>query len=78
MLDARWLLPPIKGIIYVLAMIVVGGLVGAGGLGYLVVAGFSQENLKGKGLAAGLAIVLLGIMIDRITQAAAQRSSEAN
>jgi glycine betaine/proline transport system permease protein len=65
-----------QGIIYVLAMIVVGGLVGAGGLGYLVVAGFSQENLKGKGLAAGLAIVLLGIMLDRITQAAANRTSK--
>lgn len=57
-----------QGLIYVLAMVVVGGLVGAGGLGYLVVAGFSQENLKGKGLAAGLAIVLLGILLDRITQ----------
>lgn len=65
-----------QGIIYVLAMIVVGGLVGAGGLGYLVVAGFSQENLKGKGLAAGLAIVLLGIMLDRITQAIAHKSSK--
>lgn len=62
-----------QGLIYVLAMIVVGGLVGAGGLGYLVVAGFSQENLKGKGLAAGLAIVILGILIDRITQAVAHR-----
>ena len=65
-----------QGIIYVLAMIVVGGLVGAGGLGYLVVAGFAQEDLKGKGLAAGLAIVLLGIMLDRITQAAAHRNSK--
>jgi glycine betaine/proline transport system permease protein len=65
-----------QGIIYVLAMIVVGGLVGAGGLGYLVVAGFAQENLKGKGLAAGLAIVLLGIMLDRITQAVAHRNSK--
>ena len=65
-----------QGIIYVLAMIVVGGLVGAGGLGYLVVAGFSQENLKGKGLAAGIAIVLLGIMLDRITQAVAHRNSK--
>lgn len=65
-----------QGIIYVLAMIVVGGLVGAGGLGYLVVAGFAQENLKGKGLAAGLAIVLLGIMLDRITQAVAHRNAK--
>ena len=64
-----------QGIIYVLAMVVVGGLVGAGGLGYLVVAGFAQLNLTGKGLAAGLAIVLLGILLDRITQAAAVRST---
>lgn len=62
-----------QGLIYVLAMIVVGGLVGAGGLGYLVVAGFAQENLKGKGLAAGLAIVVLGILIDRLTQAVANK-----
>jgi glycine betaine/proline transport system permease protein len=64
-----------QGLIYVLAMIVVGGIVGAGGLGYLVVAGFSQSSLTGKGLAAGLAIVLLGILLDRITQAAAVKST---
>jgi len=63
-----------QGLIYVLAMVVVGGLVGAGALGYDVVAGFSQGQLFGKGLAAGLAIVLLGIMLDRITQAAARRT----
>ncbi|MFJ3669484.1 ABC transporter permease subunit [Streptomyces sp. NPDC090106] len=64
-----------QGLIYVLAMVVVGGLVGAGALGYDVVAGFSQGELYGKGLAAGLAIVLLGVMFDRITQAAARRTS---
>ncbi|MDH6520737.1 glycine betaine/proline transport system permease protein [Streptomyces sp. SAI-135] len=64
-----------QGLIYVLAMVVVGGLVGAGALGYDVVAGFSQGQLYGKGLAAGLAIVLLGVMFDRITQAAARRTS---
>lgn len=62
-----------QGLIYVLAMVVVGGLVGAGGLGYLVVAGFSQDHLRGKGLAAGVAIVMLGILIDRLTQAVADR-----
>jgi glycine betaine/proline transport system permease protein len=30
--------------------------------------------LYGKGLAAGVAIVLLGIMLDRIARAAAQQS----
>ncbi|NNN34439.1 ABC transporter permease subunit [Streptomyces sp. S3(2020)] len=64
-----------QGLIYVLAMVVVGGLVGAGALGYDVVAGFSQGQLYGKGLAAGLAIVLLGVMFDRITQAAARRTT---
>ncbi|WP_371573757.1 ABC transporter permease [Streptomyces sp. NBC_01314] len=64
-----------QGLIYVLSMVVVGGLVGAGALGYDVVAGFSQGQLYGKGLAAGLAIVLLGVMFDRITQAAARRVS---
>jgi glycine betaine/proline transport system permease protein len=63
-----------QGLIYVLSMVVVGGLVGAGALGYDVVAGFSKAELMfGKGLAAGLAIVLLGIMLDRITQAASRR-----
>ncbi|MGW2787515.1 ABC transporter permease [Streptomyces populi] len=62
-----------QGLIYVLSMVVVGGLVGAGALGYDVVAGFSQGELYGKGLAAGFAIVLLGVMFDRITQAAARR-----
>ncbi|MDV6013378.1 ABC transporter permease subunit [Haloechinothrix sp. LS1_15] len=63
-----------QGLIYVLSMVVVGGLVGAGALGYAVVAGFAQTSLYGKGLAAGIAIVLLGIMLDRITQAAAKRT----
>ena len=57
-----------QGLIFVLAVIVIGGLVGAGGLGYLVLVGQSKPELAGKGLAAGLAIVLLGIMLDRIAQ----------
>jgi glycine betaine/proline transport system permease protein len=62
-----------QGLCYVLAMVVVGGLVGAGALGYDVVSGFSQGELFGKGLAAGIAIVALGIMLNRITVAAAHR-----
>jgi glycine betaine/proline transport system permease protein len=67
-----------QGLIYVLSMVVVGGLVGAGALGYLVVAGFSQAQLYGKGLAAGIAIVLLGVMLDRMTQAAARRAGRVH
>ncbi len=63
-----------QGLIYVLSMVVVGGLVGGGALGYLVVAGRAQSSYFGKGLAAGVAIVLLGVLLDRITQAAARRA----
>lgn len=66
-----------QGLCYVLAMVVVGGLVGAGALGFDVVAGFTQLSVFGKGLAAGLAIVLLGIMLDRITRAAARERTTA-
>jgi glycine betaine/proline transport system permease protein len=62
-----------QGIVLVLAMVVIGGLVGAGALGYDVVAGFAQGEDFGKGLAAGIAIVLLGIMLDRITHGAGGR-----
>ena len=59
-----------QGIVMVLSMVVIGALVGAGALGYDVLNGFSQGQAFGKGLAAGLAIVLLGILLDRITQGA--------
>lgn len=62
-----------QGLLYVLSMVVIGGLVGGGGLGFLVVAGFSQADLFGKGLAAAVAIVALGIMLDRVTRRAAAR-----
>jgi glycine betaine/proline transport system permease protein len=67
-----------QGLIYVLSMVVIGGLVGAGALGYDVVAGLSQNDLFGKGLAAGLTLVVMGIILDRITQAAANRSLGSN
>jgi len=66
-----------QGIVMVLAMVVVGGLVGAGALGYDVVAGFAQSEDFGKGLAAGIAIVLLGVMLDRLTQGAGRRSEQS-
>jgi glycine betaine/proline transport system permease protein len=66
-----------QGLLYVLAMVVIGGLVGAGSLGYIVVSGFSQSQLFGKGLAAGIAITAMGIMIDRIMRYAAARHGRA-
>lgn len=63
-----------QGLLFVLAMAVISGMVGAGGLGYDVVIGFSRSEEWGKGFAAGATIVLLGIMIDRI----ARRATEAD
>ncbi|QVQ52201.1 ABC transporter permease subunit [Spiractinospora alimapuensis] len=56
-----------QGIMMVLAMVVMGALVGAGSLGYDVVFGLAQNDL-GLGLASGLAIVCLGLFLDRVTQ----------
>ena len=62
-----------QGIVMVLSMVVIGGLVGAGALGFDVITGFARGEQFGKGLAAGVAIVLLGILLDRITQGAGGR-----
>jgi glycine betaine/proline transport system permease protein len=66
-----------QGLLFVLSMVVIGALVGGGSLGYLVISGFSQEQLYGKGLAAGIAITALGIMLDRITVHTAARYGRA-
>ncbi|WP_158604507.1 ABC transporter permease [Nocardioides mangrovicus] len=63
-----------QGLLYVLSMVVIGGLVGGGSLGYIVVSGFSQDQLFGKGLAAAIAITALGIMLDRIARHTAARA----
>jgi glycine betaine/proline transport system permease protein len=57
----------------VLGMVVLGGLVGGGALGFDVVSGFAQRRDFGLGLAAGISIVLLGIALDRISQGAGRR-----
>jgi glycine betaine/proline transport system permease protein len=56
-----------QGIIMVLAVVVIGGLVGSGALGYEVALGL-QRNEFGQGVVASLAILALGIALDRVTQ----------
>nr|WP_241266907.1 ABC transporter permease subunit [Streptomyces scabichelini] len=56
-----------QGVVLVLAMVVVGGLIGGGALGFDVVFGLQKSEL-GAGLSAGAAIVLLGLVLDRMTQ----------
>ncbi|HRK45442.1 MAG TPA: ABC transporter permease subunit, partial [Nocardioides sp.] len=64
-----------QGLLYVLSMVVIGGLVGAGALGYDAVLGFARSEEWGKGAAAGITIVLLGVMIDRVCRAAAAQQN---
>ncbi len=56
-----------QGIIMVLAVVVIAGLVGSGALGYEVAQGL-QRNEFGHGVIASLAILALGIALDRTTQ----------
>jgi glycine betaine/proline transport system permease protein len=56
-----------QGIIMVLAVVVIGGLVGSGALGYQVALGLQRSEF-GQGVVASLAILALGIALDRVTQ----------
>ena len=56
----------------VLAAVIIAGLVGASGLGLEAVIGLARGDF-GRGIQAGVAIVLLGVLIDRITQGLAGR-----
>ena len=60
-----------------LAMVVIASLVSAPGLGVLVLRGIRNLEL-GVGLVAGLGIVLLAVMLDRVTKAALARVNASN
>jgi len=50
-----------------LAMVVIASMIGAGGLGYQVLQGIGRLEVS-RGVLAGLGIVVLAIVFDRITQ----------
>lgn len=54
-------------IMLALSMVVIASLIGAGGLGQPVLVGIQQLNI-GLGFEGGVAIVILAIFLDRITQ----------
>ena len=58
-----------------LAMVTIASMVAAGGLGDNVLRAL-QKNEPGNGAIAGLAIVFLAIIIDRLTQALAKGRRE--
>jgi glycine betaine/proline transport system permease protein len=57
-------------IMMVLSVVIIAGLVGGEGLGYQVILGLSKD--PGLGMVAGICILLLAVVIDRITQAMGQ------
>lgn len=59
-------------IMMVLAMVIISGMVGGAGLGLEAITGMARSQ-TGQGIEAGLAIVILAIIMDRITQAWARR-----
>jgi len=66
-----------QGIIMVLAVVVIGGLVGSGGLGYEVAYGLQQGKF-GPGVVASIAILALGIALDRVTRGNRQARLEGS
>ena len=60
-----------------LSMVVIASMIGARGLGEDVLVGIQTLNV-GRGLEAGLAIVILAVVIDRITQAYGRPRHEAS
>lgn len=60
-----------QSVMMALSMVVVASMIGARGLGEDVLAGIQTLNV-GKGVEAGLAIVALAMVIDRISQAYGQ------
>jgi glycine betaine/proline transport system permease protein len=59
-------------IMMVLAMVIIAGLVGGGGLGFETINAVTR-NETGLGFEVGLAIVVMAIILDRLTQAWAER-----
>ncbi len=59
-------------IMMVLAMVIIAGLVGGGALGFETVRAVTTNN-TGLGLEVALAIVVMAIILDRLTQAWAAR-----
>jgi glycine betaine/proline transport system permease protein len=55
-------------IMLALSMVVIAGMIGAGGLGNEVLKGITQLKI-GLGFESGISIVILAIFLDRVTQA---------
>ena len=61
-------------IMLALSMIVIASMIGAGGLGNVVLQGIQRLDI-GLGFKSGLSVVMLAIILDRLTQSFGQRSA---
>lgn len=61
-------------IMLALSMVVIAGMVGAGGLGAVVFRGVTRLDV-GLGFEGGLSVVIMAVFLDRITAAFGQRAS---
>ncbi|WP_186804924.1 ABC transporter permease [Limihaloglobus sulfuriphilus] len=62
-------------IMMALSMVVIAGMIAAGGLGEKVLEGINNLNI-GLGFESGLSVVILAIILDRITQAFGKQEHE--
>ncbi len=56
-------------------MVVIAAMIAAGGLGEIVLKGITQMKI-GLGFEGGIAVVILAIILDRITQGMAGRKNK--
>jgi len=59
-----------------LSMVVIAGMVGAGGLGEVIITALTRLQV-GKGFEGGIAVVILAVVLDRLTDSIGARSTSA-
>jgi glycine betaine/proline transport system permease protein len=59
-------------ILMVVAMVIIAGLTGGGGLGYLIIDTFTRTKI-GQGVEVAIALTLMAMVLDRLTQGLAER-----
>ncbi|MEO7397535.1 MAG: ABC transporter permease subunit [Ilumatobacteraceae bacterium] len=59
-------------VLITVSMVIIAGLTGGGALGYEIVDAFTGNHV-GKGFEVAIALALMAMMLDRLTQAVAQR-----